>query len=376
MQPLVSVITVIYNLIKAGRKEAFCRAVDSVQNQTYSNIEHIIIDGASNDGTLDLLRPYEQSGKLTVYSEPDTGIYNAMNKGLARAKGKYIIYLNSDDFWHKSDGIEKSVRILEMSKADFSVAPHTLQNKNGSIVGVCTPSPASFFSNMPFCHQTMLVRTAILREFGGFDESFSIAADYDLVTRLLLRGAHPVYIPCNFTTFCEGGISTQLDIVAKQDEERMRVFHKNYDELFGSEKAEKLFKGAADEELLRTLSYMVHPSVAQYFSCIVKNFNNGCYLTVSGGAVRKDTQAITAKMSSLFNIPILKKRISPIATHYYFLGFLPLLSTHITPTAYSSHTYTLNLFGIPFFRYVYSEQTIRGLLFGCITVYKKKTTNK
>lgn len=376
MHPLVTVITVTYNIIKANRKEAFCRAVASVQNQTYCSIEHIVIDGASDDGTLDLLRPYEQSGKLTVYSEPDTGIYNAMNKGLSRAKGKYIIYLNSDDFWHKSDGIEQSVLLLEMCKADFSIAPHTLQKENGRIVGVCTPSPASFFANMPFCHQTMLARTERLREIGGFDETFTIAADYDLVTRLMLRGAHPVYTACNFTTFCEGGISTRLDVVSKQDEERKRVFHKNYDSLIGHENAEKLFKGAANEEILRTLSYMVHPSVSQHFSSIVKNYNNGRYLTVSGGAVRKDPQEITIKISSLFNIPILKKRITPIASHYKVFGFLPLFSTSIKPTAYSTHSYALSLFGIPFLRYEYSEQTTKALLFGCITIYKKKYINK
>lgn len=372
MNPLVSVVTITYNLVKSGRSEAFCRAVDSVHNQTYDNIEHIIIDGASSDGTLDLFAPYEQAGKLTVYSEPDGGIYNAMNKGLAKVKGKYIIYLNSDDFWHNPDGIKQSVRLLELSQADFSVAPHTLQSADGRILGVCNPSPASFFANMPFCHQTMLARTDLIRSAGGFDESFKIAADYDLITRLLLRGARPIYIPCNFTTFCEGGISTQKDIIQKQNDERLRVFHKNYDDLIGPKRAEKLLKGEADSEFLQILSYVTHPSVAHQIPDTVRTFNTGRYLTTSGGAVRHAALTRTTKISSICNIPLLKIHTTPHSTHYEVLGCLPLLSVFINPTSYAAHTRTICIFGVPFIRYQYSEQSSRILLFGWLTIYKKR----
>lgn len=73
MQPLVSVVTITYNLVGANRGEAFRRAADSVLAQTYPHIEYLIIDGASTDGTLELFKDYEETGKLTVYSEPDSG---------------------------------------------------------------------------------------------------------------------------------------------------------------------------------------------------------------------------------------------------------------------------------------------------------------
>ena len=370
--PLVTVITVTYNLVSSNRVDSFRRAANSVLSQTYSNIEYIIIDGASSDGTLDLFKDYEESHKITVYSEPDTGIYNAMNKGLRKASGKYIIYLNSDDFWHNPQGLEKSVHMLELSGADFSISQHTLQKGNGQTAGICTPSPAAFFANMPFCHQTMLARTELLRETGGFDESFRIAADYDLATRLFLKGAHPVYTPCNFATFCEGGISNQRDIVKLQDEERQRVFHKNYDAIIGQEKAAKLFKGETDIELLSALSYLVHPSVAQQLHHVVQSHNAGRYLITSGGAVRQNSTTTTTKINTLFNIPLLTIERTSTRTCYKLLGCIPLISTDIRPLAYSSNEQTCYCCGIPILRSIYTEQTSRKLLFGCITIYKKR----
>lgn len=97
--PLVTVITATYNLIENKRAKFIIQCLESVHNQHYSNIEHIVIDGASNDGTLSLLREYESQGWIKLFSEPDAGIYDAMNKGILKASGKYISILNSDDFF-------------------------------------------------------------------------------------------------------------------------------------------------------------------------------------------------------------------------------------------------------------------------------------
>ena len=95
--PVVSIITVVYN-DAAGLKST----MESVQGQAYSNIEHIIIDGASTDGTLDLLK--EEGGKAAYWkSEPDTGLYDAMNKGLKAAVGDYVWFINAGDLIHSKD---------------------------------------------------------------------------------------------------------------------------------------------------------------------------------------------------------------------------------------------------------------------------------
>ena len=109
MKPLVTVVTITFNLIKAGREKTFRQSLESIHNQTYKNIEHIIIDGASQDGTIELLEEYAQKGWIKYYSESDTGIYNAFNKGIDRANGEYIVFVNSDDFYGCKFVIELSV---------------------------------------------------------------------------------------------------------------------------------------------------------------------------------------------------------------------------------------------------------------------------
>lgn len=118
-QPKVTIVTVVYNLIKADRRNYFIECLESVHKQTYSNIEHLVIDGASNDGTLEILKEYANMGWIKYISEPDTGIYNAMNKGILKAQGKYIVFLNSDDFFHNNKFVGANVKVLEKKSGRF-----------------------------------------------------------------------------------------------------------------------------------------------------------------------------------------------------------------------------------------------------------------
>ncbi len=92
--PKVTIVTITYNLIKAGRTDSFKQAVESVHRQNYDNIEHIIIDGASTDGSKELIEEYVKKKWVICFSEPDKGIYDAMNKGIQKASGEYIAFLN------------------------------------------------------------------------------------------------------------------------------------------------------------------------------------------------------------------------------------------------------------------------------------------
>ena len=88
----ISIITASYNLLKSGRKEKIIRCLESIHAQKNVKYEHLIIDGASTDGTLEFLSPYEKKGWIKIYSEPDKGIYDAFNKGIDKALGKYVCY--------------------------------------------------------------------------------------------------------------------------------------------------------------------------------------------------------------------------------------------------------------------------------------------
>lgn len=103
--PLVTVV------IKSRREKYIRQCIECVHNQTYPNIEHLIIDCI-----LDIFKDYPW---LKVFSEPYKGIYDAMNKGVAKASGKYIVFLNSDDLWHDNSAVEENVKVLEENKADF-----------------------------------------------------------------------------------------------------------------------------------------------------------------------------------------------------------------------------------------------------------------
>ena len=258
-QPLVTVVTVIRNLLQGGRVEGFRQCVESVQNQDYPAIEHLLVDGASDDGTLELLREYEIKRGIRVVSEPDSGIYDAMNKGWRAARGKYVAFLNSDDYWHDPHGVACSVEWLERVQADFSYAPcHYIQD-DGTDAGVSMPELGSVCSVMPFCHQTMLARVDAIRAAGGFDDkALRITADYDLLLRLLVRGAKPVYVPLCFTTFRRGGTCAMRpdDTAAEFRKSRERQLQS----LCPSPIMDSLEAGYMPSELFRILTGILHPA--------------------------------------------------------------------------------------------------------------------
>ena len=195
--PKVSIITITYNLINAGRKAYFLQMVDSVKSQTYSNIEHIVIDGASDDGTVELIK----STGLKYISEPDSGIYDAMNKGIMLASGKYICFMNSDDYFNTENAVKYSVETLEKARVDFSYATATVINKEEKFLYNIIPNIYGVFSRMPFCHQTMFVKLDVLKKEAMFNANLKSAADYDLIIRLMLKKYKYAEVKYNIVTY-------------------------------------------------------------------------------------------------------------------------------------------------------------------------------
>ena len=201
--PLVTIITATYNLISQGRKSYFLQMVDSVKSQTYSNIEHLIIDGGSSDGTIDLIK----STGLKYISEPDNGIYDAFNKGIKYASGKYICFLNSDDYFDNENAVKYSVELLEKENADFSFATAKIVNEAEKHLYDFKPNIYSVFSRMPFCHQTMFTKTEVIKKEGMFDLNFKSASDYDFIIRLMINKYKYCEVKHNIVTFRLAGES-------------------------------------------------------------------------------------------------------------------------------------------------------------------------
>lgn len=222
--PKITIVTATYNLIKAGRKEFFKKCIESIYSQTYKNFEHIIIDGASDDGTLDLIK--EIAPRSTVISEPDKGIYDAFNKGVKKASGEYVHFLNSDDYYTDKKSLEISAKYLSATDADFSCSDCYFVDENDKITNVFYAEPEVFFYYIPFCHQSMIVKKEALVKAGFFDTKYKIAADYNLIIDLILNGASFVKIPGSIANFRNCGVSSNTINTDIENEEIIRKYFK------------------------------------------------------------------------------------------------------------------------------------------------------
>lgn len=174
-EPLISVITITYNA--AGVIGPTC---ESVKSQKFGSIEHIIIDGASSDATLELAR---ESGRpdLRIISEPDKGLYDAMNKGLHFAKGKYVVFLNAGDTFADSSTLQLYAEAA-LTDPDIIYGDTLLVDAGRKIVGprhLSAPtvlSADSFASGMLICHQAFMVKKDIAPDY---NLEYRLSADYD-----------------------------------------------------------------------------------------------------------------------------------------------------------------------------------------------------
>lgn len=223
--PLITIVTVTHNLIESGRKEHFKQCLESVHNQTYNNIEHIVIDGSSTDGTIDLIKEYAEMGWIKYISEPDNGPYEAFNKGIVAANGKYIGFLNSDDYYHDCSGVEETVRALEKSKADFSYSSCIILSEISEKLNLYRANIHCAFTKTPFVHLSMFTKKDVLLKENLFDTKYKIASDYDLILKLLLKKNKYVFVPKVFATFRSGGISGDTALTT---DDCTNVYYKNY----------------------------------------------------------------------------------------------------------------------------------------------------
>jgi glycosyltransferase involved in cell wall biosynthesis len=204
----VSIITVTYNSVATLRD-----TIESIQAQDYPNIEHIIVDGASTDGTLPLIQSY--GDKIAhVISELDRGMYDAMNKGLRIASGDIIGILNSDDFYAATDIISTVVQHMQTTGAHCTFGDLVYVNPTNLTKVVRYYSSSQFHPRlfargwMP-AHPTVFIKRWAYQQYGLFKTDYKIAADYELLTRFL--GKHQLsyhYIPRVMVTMRTGGAST------------------------------------------------------------------------------------------------------------------------------------------------------------------------
>lgn len=211
----VSIVTVVRN-----GADTLARAMESVFGQSYPNIEYIVIDGASTDGTVELIRQHED--RLAAWlSEPDSGISDAFNKGVRRATGEWVGILNADD-WYEPDTVE---RVMEVS-GNADVVHGAMRYWDGDVIcELAHPNQAGLAREMTINHPTVFVRRSFYKRLGGFKADYRFAMDYELLIRFLLAGARFVELEGVLTNMSYGGASDKYWMAASREVRRAQVEH-------------------------------------------------------------------------------------------------------------------------------------------------------
>ena len=224
---LFTVITVTYNA-----EDTLLRTLKSVQEQTYSNIEHIIVDGNSTDGTVDLIKKHTKQNTRWI-SEKDKGIYDAMNKATAMAHGEYVCYLNAGDAFYEKETVEKLVSAAQQYKhPDILYGETVIVDNTGKILHnrrLKAPeklSWKSFKQGMLVCHQAFIIKRSI---FEPYDLTYRYSSDVDWCIRLMKESKSIVNTHQVLIKYLNEGVTTANRNTSLK--ERFSIMTKHYGKL-------------------------------------------------------------------------------------------------------------------------------------------------
>jgi glycosyltransferase involved in cell wall biosynthesis len=224
----ISVITATYNCAST-----IADCLQSVARQTYRDREHVIIDGASTDGTVDILRQIS-GGVDRLISEPDRGIYDALNKGIAMASGDVVGFLHADDLYADDTVLEAIAKAFKDPAVDavYGDLVYVRKSDTRRVVRYWRSSPfrpAQLAQGWMLPHPTLYLRRSVYERFGGFDLSYRIAADYDFMLRVLGRiEGRIVYLPRLLVRMRVGGESNRsLRNIMRKSAEDLRALRAN-----------------------------------------------------------------------------------------------------------------------------------------------------
>ena len=215
-----SIITINYNNVK-GLSETLA----SVFSQSFGDFEYIIIDGGSTDGSFEIIQ--QNAGKITYWvSERDNGIYNAMNKGIAKATGDYLLFLNSGDCLCAGDILEKCMVLMQKNAgADIYYGDIFVVNNKDYPGTIHWTHPAKidlqFLKVETLGHQASFIKTSLFKEFGFYPETYRIASDYWLWLKSLLNNKTFKYLDMPVAEYDFSGVSSQNRQLYKGEKEQI-----------------------------------------------------------------------------------------------------------------------------------------------------------
>ena len=222
----ISIITVVWN-----NEETIKDAIESVLNQTYQNIEYIIVDGASTDGTIEIVKGYADKVNKFI-SEADGSLYEAMNKGISLATGDVIAFLHSDDAYADRSIISTVVDQFDINiqgvYGDLLYTDKVDMDKIFRYWKSCDFSPSLLSKGWMPPHPTLFLRREVYQKYGTFDTSFKIAGDYDFMLRILKDNIAVKYLPQVVYKMRVGGESNRsIKNILNKSKEDLRAMRKN-----------------------------------------------------------------------------------------------------------------------------------------------------
>lgn len=222
MNKLISIITVNYN-----DKNGLLRTIESVKGQSFTNYEHIIIDGGSTDGSKELIESHKANFNYWV-SEADKGIYNAMNKGIKKANGEYLLFLNSGDDLEDGQSLERVH--MHLNEKDIVYFNINMITDNGKYVKKC-PERLSFtylHNNLP-SHQSTFFRRNLFDTYGYYDEKLKITADWKfLILAICKQNVTYKFVNQTFSNFYRDGLSSASSNLDMMNKEREAVLNQEF----------------------------------------------------------------------------------------------------------------------------------------------------
>ncbi|ADK83334.1 glycosyltransferase family 2 protein [Sediminispirochaeta smaragdinae] len=221
--PLFSIITVCYNA-----KTTISNTINSVLNQSFTDFEYIIVDGGSTDGTLDIVNPYAEQRKLGLISESDDGIYDAMNKGIQLANGKYLNFLNADDtLCDESVLMSVADQIHNMPNKQIYYGNLLYRNRDGNIDQYFRPNQdiRNFLRDNCITQQALFYDKEVFSVVGKFNSRIRIVGDYEWLLRAVFRKKiTSYYMNVNISNFTIGGVSTGRMYKRIHNKEREKLY--------------------------------------------------------------------------------------------------------------------------------------------------------
>ena len=216
--PFISILTASLN-----SEKTICETIDSIKAQTFEKLEHIIVDGGSEDNTVEIIKEYENQYHMLWISEPDNGIADALNKGLSSAKGRYIIVIQADDRLLNPNILENVYPLLNKQETDLWSFPVILNHHDKGPI-LKKPIKLLWWNHFKFIflHQGCFVHRRVFERTGGFRTEFRICMDYDFFYRALVENLSVKFGNYPVALMGGSGIGSDIKFIYKRlSEERL-----------------------------------------------------------------------------------------------------------------------------------------------------------